>query len=202
MGNVNTIKSQIVGGVQNNLAPLTNAVASTTETAFSLLAGPISGAGGGVIPLSPTVNTASAFISGTGRILRIRATGFVTGGASAVTWVLNLYQISASVIAAAALTNQSFTNWNKIASSTSRTITGLTTSMALEAAVQLSATGRLEGFYKTSVLGALQVETNTTIVTGLVGGDGDLNFVLTGTFGTNAQAANLATVTEFSLEQV
>lgn len=202
MSNDNTIKSQIAGVVQNNLLPLTNAVAGTTETAFSLRPGPVTGAGGGVIPLSPSGPNVPAIYSGTGAALKLRSLGFVTGGSSAVTWVMKLYQIPASVIAAAALTNQTFTNWNLLATTTTRTITSLTTDFLVEATVQLSSTGRLEGFFKSSILGALQVETNTTVVTGLTGGDADLNFVITGTFGTNAQAANLATMTEFSLEQV
>ena len=90
MANTNTIKTQIIGVVQNNLQPLTNAVAGTTPTAFSLLPGPVSLAGGGVIPLTPTANSQSATWFGTSKKLKIRATGSTVTGTT-LNFSLKLY---------------------------------------------------------------------------------------------------------------
>jgi len=199
MANVNTIKSQIVGVVQNNLQPLTNAVAGTTATAFSLLPGPVSGAGGGVIPLSPTTNAQAATWFGTSKKLKIRATGTVVTGVSA-NLTLKLYQIPASVIAAAALTNQTFTNWNLLATSTARACNSTTADWELEAEVQLSAIGTLSGKFEDIINDLFDSPAVITAAT-LLTGDADLNFVIVSTLSA-ANAANVNTMKEFSLEQV
>lgn len=199
MANVNTIKSQIVGVVQNNLQPLTNAVAGSTATAFSLLPGPVSGAGGGVIPLTPTANTQSATWSGTSKKLKIRATGTVVTGVSA-NLTLKLYLVPASVIAAAALTNQAFTGWNLLATSTARAVNTTTADWDFEAEVQLSAIGTLSGKFEDIINDLFDAPAAITAAT-LLTGDADLNFVIVSTLSA-ANAANVNTMKEFSLEQV
>jgi hypothetical protein len=198
MANTNTIKSQIVGVVQNNLQPLTNAVAGNTATAFSLLPGPVSGAGGGVIPLTPTVNSQSATWFGTSKKLKVRATGTVVTGA-AMTLTLKLYLVPA-VIAAGALANQTFTNWNLLATSTARACNTTTADWWFEAELQLSAIGTLSGIFKDCINDLFDAEAVVTAAT-LLTSDADLNFVLVSTLSVS-NAANVNTAKEFSLEQV
>ena len=131
MANVNTIKEQIqslpvLSTIQNTIAPLTNAVAGTTATAFASNSGAVSLGGGGVIPLS--VGNPGRFF-GTGKKLRIHALGQCVTGASA-NLTLKLYQVSAALIAAAGfsannvslLSNVTFTGWNLLATSTARLV--------------------------------------------------------------------------------
>jgi len=199
MANVNTIKSQIAGVVQNNLQPLTNAVAGTTATAFALLPGPVSGAGGGVIPLTPTSNAQSPTWFGTSKKLKLRFTGTLVTGTNA-TLTLKLYQIPASVIAAAALSNQTFTNWNLLATSTARAVNTTTADWVLEAELQLSPIGTLSGKFEDIINDLFDAPAAITAAT-LLTGDGDLNFVLVSTLSA-ANAGNVNTPKEFSLDQV
>lgn len=199
MANTNTIKTQIIGVVQNNLQPLTNAVAGSTATAFSLLPGPVSLAGGGVIPLTPTANTQSATWFGTSRKLKVRATGTVVTGTSA-NLTLKLYQVPASVIAAGALTNQTFTGWNLLATSTARACNTTTADWNIESDVQLSAIGTLSGTFRDVINDLFDTDAAITAATLLVS-DADLNFVLVSTLSAS-NAANVNTCKEFSLEQV
>jgi hypothetical protein len=199
LANTNTIKTQIIGVVQNNLQPLTNAVAGTTPTAFSLLPGPVSGAGGGVIPLTPTANSQSATWFGTSKKLKIRATGSTVTGTT-LNFSLKLYQVPASVIAAAALTNQTFTGWNLLATTTARAVNTTTADWELEAEVQLSPIGTLSGKFEDIINNLFDAPAAITAAT-LLASDADLNFVLVATFSAS-NAANIATPKEFSLEQV
>jgi hypothetical protein len=199
------IRSQIVGTIQDTLAPLTNTVAGSTATAFSINSGAVSGGGGGVIPL---VLGNPGLYSGTGRAFQIKASGFVTAGSSVTTLTLKLYQVPASVLATAGyyfgmagvspLSNQTFTNWNLLATTSARTVTSLTASWSFQAVLQLSATGRLEGQFTDTIAGIVDAFAATTIVTGLTGGEADMNFVMVSTLSTS-QAANLNTMNEFSL---
>src|ERR1039457_5324204 len=98
MASDDTIKTQVQSlptptTIQNSIAPLTNAVAGTTATAFSLNSGAVSLGGGGVIPLS-LGNPGLYF--GTGRRFLIRANGQCVTGASA-NLTLKLYQVSAAL---------------------------------------------------------------------------------------------------------
>ena len=197
MSNKNTIKSQLSGTVQNTLAPLTNGVAGTSETAFSLNAGPISGIGGGVIPLS-LGNPGT--IGGTGGQLKIRANGAaVTTSATSCTLTLNLYLIPAAIVAAG-LTNQSFTNWKKLATSSARSIANAINSFAVDATVQLTSSGRLQGQAGFIISDLVDAQAAITAATGLLG-EQDLNFVLTST-ASNSDSGNVITLNEFSLEAV
>ena len=185
--------------VQNNLQPLTNAVAGSTATAFSLLPGPVSLAGGGVIPLTPTANTQSATWFGTSKKLKIRATGSLVTGTT-LNFSLKLYQVPASVIAAGALSNQTFTGWNLLATSTARAVNTTTADFELEAEVQLSPIGTLSGKFEDIINNLFDAPAVITPAT-LLASDADLNFVLVALFSAS-NAANIATPKEFSLEQV
>lgn len=212
MANVNTIKEQsqtlpTPSTIQNTIAPLTNAVAGTTATAFSLNSGAVSLGGGGVIPLALGN---PGYFAGTGKKLRVRATGQMTSGVSG-TLTLKLYEVPASAIAAAGfsqnntslLSNQTFTNWNLLATSTARAVNSTTAAWELVAEVQLAQVGTaysLMGTFKDTINDLFDAEAAITAATGLVG-EPDVNFVLVATFSAS-NAANVNTMTEFSIEQI
>jgi hypothetical protein len=212
MANVNTIKRQFQSlptssTIQNTIAPLTNAVAGTTATAFSLNSGAVSLGGGGVVPLSLGN---PGYFAGTGEKLRVRAQGQMTTGASG-TLTLKLYEVPASVIAAAGLSsngvsllsNTTFTSWNLLATSTARAINSTTAAWEIVAELQLAQVGTaysLMGTFKDTINDLFDAEAAITAATGLVG-EADVNFVIVSTFSAS-NAANVNTMTEFVLEQV
>lgn len=218
MADVNTIKSQIqtltfsstgvisTSTIQNTIAPLTNGVAGSTATAFSLFSGAVSGGGGGVIPLQ--VGTPGLYF-GSGRKLKLSARGLcVTGTSTNLT--LKLYQIPASVLATAGfysgmaavspLSNQTFTGWNLVATSSARAVNTATGAWDFIAELQLTqagTTGSLEGTFKDTINGIFDAEAAVTITTGLIG-ESDLNFVIVSTL-SSANAGNTNYMTEFSI---
>lgn len=198
MANDNTNKSLLLGTLQEQLIPLTNAIAGTTATAFAQGNGLVSGTGGTVAVLS--VGNPGLY-NGTGRPIVLRAFGVATGGASATTLTMTLYQVpGAALPLTSGVTNQqTFTTWNSLKASTARTITSLTVSWKMTAVLQLSATGRLEGSATWEIAGLLDGDAATTVVSALLG-EVDLNFAVVSTMSA-AQAANVNTMTEFSLEQ-
>lgn len=198
MANDNTIKSLVLGTLQEQLIPLTNAIAGSTATAFAQGNGLVSGTGGTVAVIS--VGNPGLY-NGTGRPVVIRAFGVATGGASATTLTLTLYQVpGAALPLTSGVTNQqTFTTWNSLKASTARTITALTVNWKLTATLQLSATGRLEGSADIEIAGLLDVGAATSVISGLLG-EVDLNFAVVSTMSA-AQAANVNTMTELSIEQ-
>lgn len=212
MAGVDTIKQQIqslpvLSTIQNTIAPLTNAVAGTTATAFALNSGAVSLGGGGVVPLS--LGNPGRFF-GTGKKLRVGAYGQCITGVTA-NLTLKLYQVSAALIAAAGLSGNNvsllssvtFTGWNLLATSTARAVNTTTGDWFFEADLQLTqagATGSLMGTFKDAINGLFDAEAATTTATGLVG-ETDLNFVIVSTLSA-ANAANINYMTEFSLKEV
>lgn len=198
MANANTIKSQVVGTIQETLAPIVNVVASSTETAYAYNAGAVSGAGGGVSPLA--IGNPGIYF-GTGRGFKLRAFGFDVVGATS-TLTLNLYQVPASVIAAGITGQQTFTGFNKIATSTARSVTTANgqSPFVVEATLQLGAGGRLTGTFSTEINNLYDAVAATTVATGLLG-EQDLNFVLTATQSVG-NALTTSTLAEFSIEAV
>ena len=199
MANTNTIKSLVLGTLQEQLIPLTNAVAGSTATAFATGNGLVSGTGGAVATIS-TGNV--GLYNGTGRPIVLRAFGTATGQVSATTLTLTLYEVpGAALPLTSGVTNQqTFTTWNSLKASTARTITSLTVSWQMFATLQLSSTGRLEGECKWEIAGLLDVGAATSVISGLLG-EVDLNFAVVSTMST-AAAANVNTMTEFSLVQL
>lgn len=200
MANVNTIRGLYLGTLQEQLTPLTNAVAGSTATAFATNNGLVSGSGGTVAVLA--VGNPGLY-NGTGRPILLRAFGTATGQSSATTLTLTLYEVPGATVGTGILSGvtnqQTFTNWNSLGASSARTITSLTVSWKMVATLQLSSTGRLEGTVEWEIAGVLNGNAASTIVTGLLG-EVDLNFAIVSTMST-ANATNVNTMTEFSLEQ-
>jgi hypothetical protein len=198
MANDNTIKSLVLGTLQEQLIPLTNAFAGTTATAFAQGNGLVSGSGGTVAVLS--LGNPGLY-NGTGRPIVVRAFGVATGGASATTLTLTLYEVpgAALPLTSGTTNQQTFTTWNSLRASTARTITALTVNWNIAAEFRLSATGRLEGKVEFEIAGLLDVYAASSIISGLLG-EIDLNFAVVSTMSAS-QAANVNNMTEFSLEQ-
>lgn len=203
MSNASTIRRQITGTQQLTLAPLTAAVISTTETAFQLNNNGLTLTGGGVIPLAAGV---TGLYAGTGQVIWIHAAGVLTGGtASSTTLILNLYQVPASLLPIANTLSgaQTFTSWNKIATSATGTLASAVTSsnFSLDAEVQLDVNGNLTGVFSSQVFASTTgAPAATTQVKGLVG-EADLNFALTATLGGTVTGV-VVTLDEFSLNLV
>lgn len=197
MANKNTIKAQLSGTIQNTLASLTNSFAGTSQTAFQLNPGLVTGSGGGIVPLS--IGNPGLYF-GTGAQLRIRANGtVVTAYNSTITLTLALLQVPASVISAG-LTKQSFTNMNTLKTSTARSIINGTNSFAVDSTIQLSGTGVLQGQAGFIISDLLDGQAAITAATGLTG-EADLNFLLTATVSAS-DSSTIVTLNEFSLEAV
>lgn len=200
MADNNAIKSLVLGTLQEQLIPLTNAIASTTETAYAAGNGLVSGVGGGV-GLLQLGNPGLYF--GTGRELLITARGYDVVGATS-TLTLKLYQIPASLlpIANTVAGQQTFTSWNLLATTTARSVTVANgqCSFVVKAFLQCGAAGRLTGRFEDEINGLYDVWAATTIVTGLLG-EQDLNFALTATQSAG-NAATVSTLAEFTLTQV
>jgi hypothetical protein len=209
MADNNTIKTQIQTlptntTIQNSIAPLTNAVASTTATAFALNSGAVSLGGGGVVPLA--IGNPGVFF-GSGKKFKVAARGQCITGTSA-TLTLKLYLVPATAIATAGfssnnvslLSQTTFTNWSLVATTTARAINTATGDWDFQAELQLTqagTTGSLMGTFKDTINGLFDAEAAVTIVTGLVG-EADLNFVIVSTLSAG-NAANINTMTEFSI---
>jgi hypothetical protein len=206
---VDVIKSQIqtlpvLSTIQNTIAPLTNAVAGTTATAFSLNSGAVSLGGGGVIPLA--LGNPGRF-AGTGKKLGLYATGQCITGTSA-NLTLKLYEVPLSVIVAAGFSSNNtsllsattFTGWNLLATSTARAVNTTTGTWSLNATLQLAAVGTtytLQGTFEDIINDLYDTRAAITAATALVG-EQDLNFVMVSTLSAS-NASNVNTMTEFSL---
>lgn len=207
-----SIKQQIqtlptVSTIQNTITPLTNAVASTTATAFSLNPGAVSLGGGGVIPLA--LGNPGRF-AGTGKRLGVHATGqCITGTTTNLT--LKLYEVPLAIIVAAGfsannvslLSATSFTGWNLLATSTARAINTSTGAWDFRSELQLAAVGTtfsLMGTFKDTINDLFDAEAVITAATALLG-EQDLNFVIVSTLSA-ANAANVNTMTLFELYEV
>ena len=195
MANASTIRRQISGTQQLTIAPLTNAIAGTTPTAFALNNNGLTLTGGGVIPLSYGV---TGLYQGTGRVLHVAATGIAVSGASE-NLTIALYEVPAALlpIADTLAGQQTFTNWNLLATSTVRALptSGGTASWSFDARLQLDAAGNLEGQFTDEINSLVDVYAATTIAAGLVG-EADLNFVIVAT----QSALTTLTETVFSLD--
>ena len=201
MANVNTVVSQVSGTIQLTLAPLTSAVISTTATAFRLNDGAISGTGGGPTPLQ-VAGAGSGIYLGTGRVIKLRGTGTIkTVASEALT--LTLYQVPNSLlpIADTLAGQQTFTSWNSLSASTSVTINNatITESFTVEANLQLSSTGELQGTVGSVINNVVKAQTAISAVASLA--EVDCNFILVATLGTGTTGTTI-TLTEFSQEQV
>ncbi len=213
MANDNTIKNQVSGPLQNmfSTTAFTYATNTSTETIFTLNPGAVSLAGGGVIPLSlgnPNEYYGSAgpqqtaFVAGwVGRTFKVRAAGSVTAG-SGMSITIKIYQITAAQIAAGTTTATSFaTGTSNIATTGSLSVASVSTNFELEALLQLSSTGQLNGrqighVNLTAVAGAILTNTPAGLV-----GEADLNFFVTGAFSAGS-SSGLIVLNEFALEQV
>lgn len=213
MANVNTIRSQVSGPLQNMFSQtgITYAINANTETIFTLNPGAVSLSGGGVIPLSlgnPTEYFGAsgpqqtAFTAGwVGRTFRLRAVGSIVGGASE-TFLIKLFQITAAQIAAGTTTATSFaTGTVNIATTGALNCSSTTSNFELECLLQLSATGQLNGVQRGHVNAtAVAAAVLTNQATGLVG-EADLNFFATCTLG-GGTGVSSAVLNELALEQV
>lgn len=112
------------------------------------------------------------------------------------TLTLQVYEVPAALlpIADTLAGQQTFTNWNLIATSTARAVSG-TASWSLDVRVQLDALGNLQGQFTDEINSLVDVYAPTTAVVGLVG-EADLNFVVVATQ-TVSVAANVLTMDEF-----
>jgi hypothetical protein len=193
--------------IQNTIAPLTNAVAGNTATAFSLNSGAVSLGGGGVIPLA--LGNPGRF-AGTGKKLGVHATGICTTGGS-YTLTLKLYEVPLSVIASAGFSSNNvsllsattFTGWNLLATTSARAIGTTTAAWDFRAEVQLALVGTtytMQGTFKDTINDLFDTEAAITAATALVG-EQDVNFVIVSTLQT-ANAANLNVMTLFELYEV
>lgn len=213
MANVNTIRSQVSGTLQNffSTTGITYAASTSTETIFTLNAGAVSLAGGGVIPLS--LGNPSEYASASGpqqtaftpgwiaRPIRIRVMGSATAG-SGMSLTIKIYQITAAQIAAGTTTATSFaTGTVNIATTGSLSVASVSTNFELEAFVQLSTTGQLNGVQRGHVNAtAVAAAVLTNQATGLVG-EADMNFFVTGAWSAGSSSGSMQ-INEFSLEQV
>jgi hypothetical protein len=186
---------------------LTNAVAGSTATAFDLTSGAVSLGGGGVIPLS--VGTPGIY-AGTGKTLKLSARGVCVTGTSA-NLTLKLYQIPASVLASAGffsgmaavspLSQQTFTGWNLMATSTARAVNSTTASWDFQAELQLTQIGStfaIAGTFWDTINDLYDARAAITAVTAQTSGEADLNFVIVSTLSA-ANAGNTNYMTEFSI---
>ena len=198
MSNASTVRRQISGTQQLTLAPLSGTVITTTQTSFQLNNNGLTLTGGGVIPLVAGV---TGLYAGTGQVLHIRGTGTYSGatiGGSTTTLALELWEVPASVIAAG-LTATSFSGFNAVGASGTKTLTTASGSFTLDARLQLDAAGNLEGQYTFGINGAAVVAwTVVTPITGLVG-EADLNFVVAATLG-GTEAGVILNLDEFAID--
>lgn len=205
MSNASTIRRQISGTQQLTLAPLSGTTITTTATPFSLNNNALTLAGGGIIPLSAGV---TGLYQGTGQQIWIHAAGTVTAtSANVLTFIPTLYQVPAASLP---LASTVVTSANLVTAGATLIATGATGTFAsgqttgsfsLDAYVQLSANGNLEGWFQSQTFSSTTgAKTATTIVTGLVG-EQDLNFVLAGQFGV-AETGDIANLNEFELSLV
>lgn len=196
MANASTVRRQVSGTQQLTIAPLLGTTITTTATAFQLNNNALTLTGGGVIPLAAGV---TGLYAGTGRVLHVAAQGTISGATSGSTALtLTLYEVPASVIAAG-LTAASFTSWNSVAATSSKTITGTQGSFTFDARLQLDNAGNLEGQFTSGIdSAAITIWVATTQVTGLVG-EADLNFVLVATLAT-AYTGVVLNLNEFRID--
>jgi hypothetical protein len=160
------------------IAQILGTAIQTTPTAFQLNNNGLTLTGGGVIPLSAGV---TGLYQGTGAVLHFAAVGSIVGVAS-TTFIVQLYQVPASLlpIADTLAAAQTFTNWNLIATSSTRTIGAATAAWSLDSRVQLDAAGHLTGQFTDEIDSLVDVYAPITAVSSLVG-EADLNFVLVAT---------------------
>lgn len=195
MPNANTVRQQVVGTIQLTIAPLLGTTITTTKTAFQLNNNAISLTGGGVIPLTAGV---TGLYQGTGRVLHVAATGTVSGAtASTTTLTLQMYEVPASVIASG-LTATSFTGWNSIGTSSSRTLGQTACSWSFDAYLQQDSLGNLNGTFTDQIDSQIDARANVTAITGLVG-EADLNFAMVATLG-GAETGVILTMDEFRID--
>ncbi len=203
MSNASTIRRQVSGTQQLTLAPLSGTVITTTATPFSLNNNGLTLTGGGIIPLAAGVTDLYA---GTGQVIWIHAAGTITGAtAASTTLLIGLYEVPASSLpfASTVVTTANVVTAGGvlIAATTGLTVDTASDSWSLDAYVQLSASGTLDGWFQAQISNATAVaRAATTVVTGLVG-EQDLNFLISATLGT-AETGVVLTLNEFSLNLV
>lgn len=197
MGNVNTIAEQLAGSSQNNFATLSGI--GTTETAFSLLANPVSGNGGGVIPLAleslatPTPGTVPSFVK-----FKVRAFGTVTTGTT-TNLTLALYQVPVAILAAG--TQATLANDNKLSNSGAKAVNTTSQNWSMEATLTWDPVSQvLNGSAKFQIGSSFTAEAAITAVTGLTT-DTSFLFLLSAAFSAS-NASNVINVQEFALEQL
>jgi hypothetical protein len=198
VSNASTVRRQIAGTQQLTIAALLGTAITTTATAFQLNNNGLTLTGGGVIPLSAGV---TGLYQGTGAVLHIGAQGTIAGAAAAsTTLILTLYEIPAALlpIANTLVGAQTFTNWNSIKASSTRTIAHATSSFSVDARLQLDAVGNLFGESTFEIDNQVDVYAATTAITGLVG-EADLNFVLVATLG-GTEVGVILTLNELRLD--
>ena len=194
MSNASTIRRQLAGTQQLTIAPLPGIL--TTPTAFQLNNNALTLTGGGVIPLSAGT---TGIYQGTGQVLHISAVGNIVGLAT-TTLVLKLYQVPASLlpIADTLAGAQTFTSWNLLATSSTRTVGAVTASWSFDARLQLDAAGNLEGQFTDEIISLVDVYAATTAA--VLTGEADLNFVLVAAQGTAAATSVTCSELALSLE--
>jgi len=182
---------------------LSGTVITTTATPFSLNNNGLTLTGGGIIPLSAGVTNLYA---GTGQVIWIHAAGTITGAtAASTTLLIGLYEVPASSLpfASTVVTTANVVTAGGvlIAATTGLTVDTASDSWSLDAYVQLSASGTLDGWFQAQISNATAVaRAATTVVTGLVG-EQDLNFLISATLG-SAETGVVLTLNEFSLNLV
>jgi hypothetical protein len=209
--NANTIRRQVYGNQQLQLAALTNP--GTTITAFQLNNNALTGQGGGVVPLQ--AGNYGVF-EGQGQIIHVRANGTYSGATAGTTTLeLELWEVPYSVIQAGGLTATSQTGFNPVANTSAVTLASQGDgNFSFDAYLQLDSNGTLTGSFEYSVDGTVVGPAHTQNITGLTGApingdtgyttsattaENDLNFVLTAVLGAST-AGFVVTLTEFAID--
>ena len=92
-------------------------------------------------------------------------------------------EIASATIADTLAGSQTFTGWNVIKTSTTRTLATAQSSWSFDARLQLDAQGNLDGQATDTINSQTDVYAAITAITGLVG-EADLNFVVVATLAT------------------
>jgi len=200
MSNTNTIKQSIAGQgpqpVQGTIAPLALGT-STSETTFSMTVPLVNTLGGGPAVLVAVDQSGVPQFYDLARPIKVRGYGtIVTGVSTNIT--LKLYQVPSAIVKAG--TAGTVGNDNLLKASTARAVNSTTASFLVEATLQWSAASQsLQGTAKFLINSLLDAEAATTAVA--ITADSELNFILSAT-SSSGNAANVITLSEFSLEQV
>lgn len=206
MANVNSIQRLYQGGTVDTLSALALGT-STTETSFSknsLVVGSTTVKAAAPAILAVPDQGGVPMMWDNGKPFRIVGWGNCVTGAS-TNLTLKLYQVPASIVAAASLTNGTVTNLNAVATIANALAVNTTTgNFWFEAQFQWNSTSKLlQGWFiaETNLLPSPPVYAVTTSVTTATAFDTELNFILSATLSTG-NAANIVNLMEMTIQGV